>query len=78
MDEGSELRAAADGKGWARMQAEHDWRALHAAYGLPVHIFRCGGIYGGQGGVGGGALGAGVWRSRTQRAPNLAPCACKN
>lgn len=48
VDEGSELRAA-DGKGWSRVMAEHEWLALHDQFGLPVHIFRCGGIYGGRG-----------------------------
>ncbi|PSC70385.1 NAD(P)-dependent oxidoreductase [Micractinium conductrix] len=47
VDEGSELRAA-DGKGWSRVMAEHEWLALHDQFGLPVHIFRCGGIYGPQ------------------------------
>ncbi|KAI3426343.1 hypothetical protein D9Q98_008716 [Chlorella vulgaris] len=45
VDEGSELRAAG-GKGWSRVMAEHEWLALHDSFGLPVHIFRCGGIYG--------------------------------
>ena len=45
VDEGSELRAAG-GKGWARVVAEHEWLSLQDAFGLPVHIFRCGGIYG--------------------------------
>ncbi|KAL4448312.1 hypothetical protein ABPG75_005531 [Micractinium tetrahymenae] len=45
VDEGSELRAAG-GKGFARVMAEHEWLALHDNFGLPVHIFRCGGIYG--------------------------------
>lgn len=45
VDERSELRAAG-GKGWSRVVAEHEWLALHDSFGLPVHIFRCGGIYG--------------------------------
>lgn len=28
------------------MLAEHEWLALHDNFGLPVHVFRCGGIYG--------------------------------
>jgi nucleoside-diphosphate-sugar epimerase len=47
VDEHSELRASR-GKGWARLVAEHDWVALHDSFGLPVHVFRCGGIYGGR------------------------------
>jgi nucleoside-diphosphate-sugar epimerase len=45
VDERSELRAAG-GKGWSRVVAEHEWLALHDSFGLPAHIFRCGGIYG--------------------------------
>lgn len=45
VDEGSELRSAGS-KGFARVMAEHEWLALHDNFGLPVHIFRCGGIYG--------------------------------
>ncbi|PRW45259.1 NAD(P)-dependent oxidoreductase [Chlorella sorokiniana] len=45
VDETSELRAAG-GKGWSRVMAEHEWLALHDNFGLPVHVFRCGGIYG--------------------------------
>lgn len=33
-------------QGWSRVMAEHEWLALHDNFGLPVHIFRCGGIYG--------------------------------
>lgn len=45
VDEESELRAAG-GKGWSRVRAEHEWLALEQSFGLPAHIFRCGGIYG--------------------------------
>lgn len=74
VDEGSELRAAG-GKGWSRVMAEHEWVALHDTFGLPVHIFRCGGIYGPQRSAlqtversqGGGAAGPSAARRARQR-----------
>lgn len=33
-------------RGAARVRAESGWQALHAAHGLPLHIFRLAGIYG--------------------------------
>lgn len=45
VDEGSELLAA-HGKGLSRILSEGAWTALCYEYGLPVHMFRCGGIYG--------------------------------
>jgi nucleoside-diphosphate-sugar epimerase len=33
-------------RGEARVAAEEEWRTLHRAHGLPVHIFRLAGIYG--------------------------------
>lgn len=45
VDEDSELLAA-HGKGLSRILAEGSWIALGYEYGIPVHIFRCGGIYG--------------------------------
>eukprot|EP00887_Chlorella_sp_A99_P004253 scaffold15.g4253.t1 len=44
VDEESELRALSS-KGLARIVAEHDWLSL-VEFGVPVHVFRCGGIYG--------------------------------
>lgn len=41
----SEVRATS-GKGFARLMAEHEWGHLYYNYQMPVHIFRCGGIYG--------------------------------
>lgn len=45
VDEDSDLRAA-HGKGLSRILVEGNWVALCYEYGLPVHVFRCGGIYG--------------------------------
>lgn len=45
VDEESKLLAA-HGKGLSRILAEGSWMALCYKYGIPVHIFRCGGIYG--------------------------------
>lgn len=45
VDEESELLAA-HGKGLSRILAEGSWIALCHEYGIPVHVFRCGGIYG--------------------------------
>ena len=45
VDEDSELLAA-HGSGVSRMMAEAAWLALHYEHGAPVHLFRCGGIYG--------------------------------
>ena len=45
VDESAELRAT-NGKGLARILAEHNWISLGCESGLPVHVFRCGGIYG--------------------------------
>lgn len=45
VDEESELLAA-HGKGLSRMLSEGGWVALCYEYGVPVHVFRCGGIYG--------------------------------
>jgi hypothetical protein len=45
VDEDSELLAA-HGKGLSRILAEGSWIALCYEYGIPVHVFRCGGIYG--------------------------------
>ena len=36
----------AAGKPWHRAQAEAEWLRLHAEHGVPVHVFRLGGIYG--------------------------------
>jgi nucleoside-diphosphate-sugar epimerase len=41
----SEVRATS-GKGFVRLMAEHEWLHLFYNYQAPVHIFRCGGIYG--------------------------------
>ena len=41
----SEVRATS-GKGFIRLMAEHEWLHLYYNYHAPVHIFRCGGIYG--------------------------------
>ena len=41
----SELLAT-DSTGSARRTAERMWLSLHTQHGLPVHIFRLGGIYG--------------------------------
>lgn len=41
----SELLAT-DSTGSARRAAETRWLSLHTQHGLPVHIFRLGGIYG--------------------------------
>lgn len=63
--------------------AEHEWLALHDNFGLPVHIFRCGGIYGGCQGGGG----ARPWRSpapagttacATPCRPGLPACVASN
>jgi nucleoside-diphosphate-sugar epimerase len=43
IDEGAALRGAA---GRGRVRAEEGWRALGAALGAPVHLYRLGGIYG--------------------------------
>jgi nucleoside-diphosphate-sugar epimerase len=45
VDEDSEVRAF-DGKGLARIEAEQAWSSLWQNHQVPVHIFRCGGIYG--------------------------------
>ncbi|MEM6439261.1 MAG: SDR family oxidoreductase [Pseudomonadota bacterium] len=45
IDETAERRSAT-ARGQARVAAEDAWLALHAASGLPVHIFRLAGIYG--------------------------------
>jgi nucleoside-diphosphate-sugar epimerase len=45
VDEDSELRAF-EGKGLARIEAEQAWSSLWQDHQVPVHIFRCGGIYG--------------------------------
>lgn len=45
VNEDSSLQAF-EGKGLARIQAEQAWTSLWQNYGVPVHIFRCGGIYG--------------------------------
>ena len=34
------------GKPFLRAQAEAAWLRLHAEHGVPVHVFRLGGIYG--------------------------------
>ena len=51
VDEGSALHLPQDSdslrsKARARAQAESGWLELHRAHGVPVHIFRLGGIYG--------------------------------
>lgn len=47
VDETSQLRVTpAAGKPWLRAQAEAAWLRLHAVHGVPVHVFRLGGIYG--------------------------------
>jgi nucleoside-diphosphate-sugar epimerase len=49
VDETSPLRVTASaGKPFLRAQAEAAWLQLHAAHGVPVHVFRLGGIYGAQ------------------------------
>jgi nucleoside-diphosphate-sugar epimerase len=45
VDESSQLRSA-DPKACARIQAEAEWLKLHESCGLPVAVFRLGGIYG--------------------------------
>lgn len=45
VDEGSELLAA-HGRGLSRMMTETAWLQLHYEHGAPVHVLRCGGIYG--------------------------------
>jgi len=45
VDEESKLLAT-HGKGLSRILAEGSWIALYHEYGIPVHVFRCGGIYG--------------------------------
>lgn len=45
VDEDSDLLAV-HGNGLARMLAEGAWLALAYEFGTPVHVFRCGGIYG--------------------------------
>lgn len=45
VDESSVTRADS-GKNLARLRAEQAWMALHVEHGLPLHIFRLGGIYG--------------------------------
>lgn len=45
VDEDAELRAF-EGKGQARIEAEQAWSSLWQNHRVPVHIFRCGGIYG--------------------------------
>lgn len=37
---------ATSGKGFVRLMAEHEWLHLYYNYQMPVHIFRCAGIYG--------------------------------
>ena len=47
VDETAALRVTpAAGKPWHRAQAEAEWLRLHAEHGVPVHVFRLGGIYG--------------------------------
>jgi nucleoside-diphosphate-sugar epimerase len=47
VDETSPLRVTPSaGKPFLRAQAEAAWLQLHAAHGVPVHVFRLGGIYG--------------------------------
>ena len=45
VDEESELLAA-HGKGLSRILSEGAWISLCFEYDVPVHVFRCGGIYG--------------------------------
>ena len=45
VDEDSPCRPVSD-RGKRRLAAEQAWRALHAAHGLALHIFRLPGIYG--------------------------------
>ncbi|NNF77920.1 MAG: SDR family oxidoreductase [Rhizobiales bacterium] len=45
VDESAELLPATE-RGRRRVWAEADWQGLHAAKGLPLHIFRLAGIYG--------------------------------
>jgi nucleoside-diphosphate-sugar epimerase len=45
VDEDSPL-APTGARGRRRAEAEQGWLRLHAAYGLPVHVFRLAGIYG--------------------------------
>lgn len=45
VDEDTPL-APSTARGKARMAAEAEWQQLHAAHGLPLHIFRLAGIYG--------------------------------
>lgn len=67
--EGSDVLAA-HGKGVVRMLVETSWLALHSEYQVPVHVFRCGGIYG----PGRSALDAANRRSdRTVRAGVVMP-----
>ncbi|HEY6995286.1 MAG TPA: NAD-dependent epimerase/dehydratase family protein [Xanthobacteraceae bacterium] len=52
VDETAPTRAAQARRGGARIDAEHDWRALGARRNLPVAVLRLGGIYGpGQNGM---------------------------
>jgi nucleoside-diphosphate-sugar epimerase len=45
VDEATPLRPLGE-RGRARVAAEAAWLALHAAHGVPVHVFRLAGIYG--------------------------------
>jgi len=45
VDETSETKPSLE-RGKRRLVAENDWMALGAAFNIPVHIFRLGGIYG--------------------------------
>ena len=45
VDETSDLIPSTE-RGKRRLEAENGWLELHAAHGLPVHLFRLAGIYG--------------------------------
>ncbi len=45
VDETASLNPSNDRSKW-RVEADQAWRELHAANGLPVHVFRLSGIYG--------------------------------
>ena len=46
VDESAVHRRRAAARGRRRVKAERGWRALGAAHGVPVHVFRLAGIYG--------------------------------
>ncbi|CAL5221740.1 g3990 [Coccomyxa viridis] len=72
VNEGSELRASdPKSRGHDRWLTEQAWAGLHHEHGLPVHIFRLGGIYGPGRSALDSAMRAGSSTSKARRGAQL-------